>query len=71
VILAHDTYILVCALLCAVVAAYWVVVDSVRLRAALREDGTSAVTRDKRFGSMIGIIVGLFGVLGILKYYFY
>jgi hypothetical protein len=71
VIVSHDTYMLVCALLTGLVAAYWIVIDTVRLRAAMREDRADAVTRDKLFGSSLGIVVGIIGVVGVLKYYYF
>ncbi|HVK77828.1 MAG TPA: hypothetical protein VM734_31195 [Kofleriaceae bacterium] len=70
-IVSHDTYMLVCALLTGLVAAYWIVIDTVRLRAAMREDRADAVTRDKLFGSSLGIVVGIIGVVGVLKYYYF
>jgi hypothetical protein len=70
VIVAQETYLLICALLTAVVAAYWICVDTYRLRVALRQDRSLPVTRDKLFGSTIGILVGIAGVFGILKYYY-
>lgn len=68
-IVAQDTYLLVCAVMVVVTAIYWLFVDSLRLRAALREDRSLPVTRDKIFGSTIGILVALVGMFGILKYY--
>ncbi len=69
-IVAHDTYLLICALLTGVVGAYWMLVDSYRLRLALREDRAAPLTRDKLFGSTIGILIGLGGMLGVLKHYY-
>jgi len=71
VTLSHSNYMLVCALLTGVVAGYWVVIDTVRLRRALREDRTDLQVRDRVFGSVVGILVGLIGVFGTLSYYYY
>jgi hypothetical protein len=50
-------------------ALYWIVIDGLRLRAALRGDRAAVVTRDKVFGSVVGITVALVGIAGVLKYY--
>lgn len=68
---SHDTYMLTCALITGVVAGYWVIIDSVRLRRALGEDKTDLVVRDRIFGSLIGIAVGMIGVFGSLNYYYW
>ena len=70
-ITSRETYMLVCALLTGLLAAYWIVVDVIRLRAALREDGGDAIVRDRRFGASLGIVIGLIGVFGVLKYYYF
>ena len=51
-----------------VVAGIWVLYDIrnlVKLRGADRAD---AVVRDKQFGYVIGMIIGVIGVLGCLKF---
>jgi hypothetical protein len=68
---SHSTYMLVCALLTGVVAAYWIVIDSVRLARALRDDRRQPEVRDRFFGSMIGLVVGAIGVFGALNYYYW
>lgn len=70
-LVSHETYMLVCALLTGGVAGYWFVVDSIRLRRALREDRTDLVVRDRVFGSVLGILIGALGVFGSLNYYYW
>ena len=70
-ILSHDNYILFVSLMTGLVAAYWVVVDTVRLRAAWRDTGDDrAVRRDRLFGSSLGIVIGVMGVAGVLAYHY-
>lgn len=68
---SHENYILVCALLTGVVAAYWIVFDSVRLVKALRDDRRKPEVKDRIFGSVMGLIVGAIGVFGTLNYYYW
>lgn len=70
-LVSHSHYMLFCVLVTGLVAAYWIVVDTVRLRRALREDRKDRVVRDKIFGSIVGIVVGLIGVFGSLNYYYW
>jgi hypothetical protein len=46
-------------------AVYWIGIDSYRLRKALADDRTDAGVRDRIFGSMVGIVVGVVGVVGV------
>lgn len=69
--LSHDNFVLLGALMTGGVAAYWVVVDSVRLRRALHDDRRDAAVRDRIFGSALGIVVGLIGVFGVLDHYYW
>lgn len=70
-LVSHSHYMLFCVLVTGLVAAYWIVVDTVRLRRALREDRGDRIVRDKIFGSVVGIVVGLIGVFGSLNYYYW
>ena len=61
-----------CSALIFVVAATWIVVDVVRLRRALRDQASSAPSaeiRDRVFGSIIGMIIGALGVIGVLHFH--
>lgn len=46
-------------------AVYWIGIDSYRLRKALADDRADAGVRDRIFGSVMGIVVGLVGVVGV------
>lgn len=65
-IVSHTTFMWFCSALIGVVSAAWVVVDVVRLRRALPY---SPASHDQIFGSFIGIVVGLLGVLGVLRFH--
>lgn len=47
------------------VAAYWIAIDSYRLRKAFQLSPRDAAARDRIFGSSLGIVVGAIGVLGV------
>jgi hypothetical protein len=66
VIVSHEVYEWFLSALTGGVGGYWAVVDSFRLRRALRDDRTDLVVRDRIFGSGLGIVVGLVGVVGVI-----
>ena len=45
-------------------SAYWVLIDSVRLRRALREDHRLPPVRDRIFGSIVGLAIATIGIVG-------
>ncbi len=45
-------------------AAYWIVIDSLRLRRALRDDTARPSVKDRVFGSLIGLAIGVIGIVG-------
>ena len=68
---SQANYMLFAVLLTGVVAAYWIVIYSVRLTRALRDDRKDPAVRDRIFGSVIGLIIGAIGVFGSLNYYYW
>ena len=68
-IVSHSIYVLIVTMLVGAVAASWVIVDVIRLRRALRDDRRDPLVRDRIFGSVIGIVIGLFGVVGTVRYH--
>ncbi len=72
-LVSHDGQMLFGLLMTGGVAAYWVAIDSVRLRRAVgafrRERGDLAV-RDRVFGSALGVVIGVVGVAGACIHYF-
>ena len=46
------------------VAGPWLVVDILRLRRALRDDVAQPAVRDRVFGSIIGMIIAVIGLVG-------
>jgi hypothetical protein len=71
-IVSYEGQMLFGALITGVVAAYWVAIDSVRLRRAIvayRKDRADLGVRDRVFGSVMGILVGAVGVGGSIACY--
>jgi len=50
-------------------AGAWFVYDSINLIRTRNLDRTDAVIRDRHFGYVMGIIIGVIGVLGCLKFH--
>ncbi len=72
-IVSYDGQMLFGALITGIVAAYWIAIDSVRLRRALvaYKSDKDLTVRDRVVGSAIGILVGIVGVFGSLNYYYW
>ncbi|MEZ4399814.1 MAG: hypothetical protein R3B06_07335 [Kofleriaceae bacterium] len=68
-LVSQSQYIWFVSILTAGVAAYWIGIDSYRLRKALSGDRADPAVRDRIFGSVIGIVVGLVGVAGVLLHH--
>ncbi len=67
-IVDHQHYLWFVVLMTGLVAAYWILIDGIRLGRALRGDRTDLAVRDRIFGSVIGLVVGVIGVAGVLHY---
>jgi len=63
---AFDWFV---TLLTGVVAAWWILVDSVRLRRALAGDRDRGAVRDQIFGSIVGLVIGAIGVFGVVMHH--
>jgi hypothetical protein len=50
-------------------AGAWFVYDSINLIRTRNLDRSDAVIRDRHFGYVMGIIIGVIGVLGCLKFH--
>ena len=51
------------------VAGAWFVYDTINLIRVRRADGRDPLIRDRRFGYVMGIVIGLAGVLGCLRFH--
>ena len=67
-ILPEEIYRWLTTALIAGLALGWGVVDIVRLRAALRDDRSDPVVRDRIFGSLIGLTIAVLGVIVVVRY---
>jgi len=52
-----------------VLASAWLVYDTINLIRTRNADRGDAVVRDKHFGYVIGILIGIVGVLGCLRFH--
>jgi hypothetical protein len=50
-------------------AAAWFVYDSINLIRTRNFDRNDAVVRDKHFGYVMGILIGIAGVIGCLRFH--
>ena len=49
-------------------AVAWLVYDVINLVRVRGADGRDPVVSDKRFGYMMGIVIGLVGIIGVLRF---
>lgn len=68
-IVSQHVFIWWCTIMTAGVAGSWFFVELFRLNRVLREDLSRPTVRDRLFGSLIGLAVGLIGVLGMVRYH--
>lgn len=68
-IVSHEIYIWFVSVLTCGTGVSWLVVDTVRLRRALAEREATPARHDRIFGSIIGLIVALIGLVGVLRYH--
>jgi hypothetical protein len=52
-----------------VVAAAWLVYDAINLVRARHADSNDPKVRDRRFGYVIGMIIGVVGLVGVVHHY--
>jgi hypothetical protein len=50
-------------------AGFWFVYDTINLIRVRHADGGDPLIRDRRFGYVMGIVIGLAGVLGCLRFH--
>lgn len=63
-LVSHETFRWFVTIVTGGAASYWLLIDSLRLRKALRADRSKGVVRDQIFGSIIGLTIGAIGVVG-------
>jgi hypothetical protein len=68
VIVSQTAYLWFVSLVTGLAAIYWIGIDSVRLGRALAGDRRDPAIRDRIFGSIIGLVVGLVGVIGVAHF---
>ena len=69
-ILSTNAFHWVLIALTAALAASWLVRDAFHLVKLLRAGPVDALAGDKRFGHIIGMLIGLVGAIGCCIYYF-
>ena len=50
-------------------AAVWLVYDAINLWRVRDRDGADPVVGDKRFGYVIGMLIGVIGLIGVLRFH--
>jgi hypothetical protein len=68
-LVSHTVFVWFMTLFTGIVAATWFVYDGLKLYWLRNADKNDPTVHDKRFGYSIGMLVGLIGVLGVLKYH--
>ncbi len=64
-ILSASAFDWVLSAMTGIVAAVWFVYDAINITRLRKADGADPIVRDKRFGYVMGILIGLVGVIGV------
>ena len=51
------------------VAGAWFIYDAINLYRVRRADGRDPLIRDRRFGYVMGMMIGIIGVVGCLRFH--
>jgi hypothetical protein len=68
-IVSHETFRWILTGLTGGLAGSWVIYDSINLLRLRGADFSDPLARDRRFGYLIGIAIGLVGVIGCLLFH--
>ena len=68
-IVSYETFRWIITVLTGGLASTWVVYDSLNLYRSRNLDRRDPLVHDKRFGYVMGILIGIVGVIGCLRYH--
>jgi hypothetical protein len=68
-IVSHDVFKWILTILTGGLAGAWFIYDSRNLLKTWSADRRDPLVRDKLFGYVIGILIGVVGVVGCLRYH--
>ncbi|HEY4238508.1 MAG TPA: hypothetical protein VGM88_01790 [Kofleriaceae bacterium] len=68
-LVSANVFVWFITLVTGVVAGIWLVYDAASLVRIRKLDRTDALVQDRRFGYMIGVVIGAVGVIGCLRYH--
>lgn len=68
-LVSHETFRWILTGLTGGLSSTWLIYDSYNLIRTRRADRRDPTVRDKRFGYVIGIVVGAIGIIGCLRYH--
>jgi hypothetical protein len=68
-IVSHEVFLWFCSALVIGLSAAWIVVDIVRLRRALRDGAAGVDVHDRVFGSIVGMVIGVVGLVGAARFH--
>jgi hypothetical protein len=67
-LLSPDAWRWFLILITGLVAGAWLIYDTINLIRTRHLDRSVAANRDKHFGYVMGIVIGIVGVIGTLRY---
>lgn len=68
-LVSHETFRWMLTAITGIVAGAWLIYDAINLIRLRGADSSDPLVRDKRFGYVIGMIIGLGGVIGCLLFH--
>ena len=67
-LVSADTFEWFLTLVTGIVAGGWLVYDAINLVRTRRADRNDPIVRDKHFGYVMGMIIGVIGLVGTLRF---
>jgi hypothetical protein len=68
-LISVSAFVALISVLTGGVGGVWVLYEARNLARALRRDGRDPLVRDQRVGHLTGLIIGLLGVIGTLRFH--
>ena len=68
-VMSDDAFRWFVTILTGGLAGTWLVYDTINLLRSRRADGSDPLVRDKRFGYVMGMLIGVVGIIGCLRFH--
>ena len=67
-LVSADAFKWFLTLMTGVLAVAWLIYDAINLARTRNADRADPIVRDKQFGYVIGVLIGVVGIVGVLRF---